>query len=245
MPGFRTHRQYWEFAGEVIQRWRHARSQTVVEFLEAIRGTCQGRELKIPKEHCFFRAQSGCEWSVGSVNDGSPDVPISFSKERMIPRRDCAREGRANSKGIPCLYVASDEKTAVSELRPWIGAYATVASLRTVRGLRLIDCRGKKKAKRVLRYARPPSQEEVNRTVWLEIDLAFAEPVDRTDDRADYAPTQVLAEMFRELGYDGIAYRSSVGGGYNVAIFDLNAAAVVERGLVRVSRLTVKFEPNQ
>jgi hypothetical protein len=62
--------------------------------------------------------------------------------------------------------------------------------------------------------------------VWWSLNQAFSEPVTRTDDAADYAPTQVLAEVFRTSGCDGIVYRSKLGKGKNVAVFDLSAELV-------------------
>ena len=71
----------------------------------------------------------------------------------------------------------------------------------------------------------------------------FSEPVTPTDNTADYAPTQVLAEAFRSHGYDGVIYRSMLGPGKNIAIFDLGNAELVNCTLHRVT--TVKFEFSQ
>ena len=63
-----------------------------------------------------------------------------------------------------------------------------------------------------------------------------------SDDRADYAATQIVAELFRQNGFDGIAYRSSSGPGHNIALFDLNAANVApDRQLVEVTDLCLKY----
>lgn len=242
MNEFRSHLQYWDFAGEVARRWRYARPKAVGDFVEAVRATCMGRSEDIPLESCFFRAQNGCDWCPGVVDEGRPETPAPFSVDRMRPQQDRAVEGRVNPKGIPCLYVASAEKIAVSEMRPWIGAYVTIARLRTIRPLKVVNCTGAKRGKRVLLYAKPPSQKELKRVVWDDIDRAFAEPVERTNCFASYASTQVLAEIFREEGFDGVAYRSNFGGGYNVAFFDLKAAEVVNKPwVVKVSALGVKF----
>jgi hypothetical protein len=40
--------------------------------------------------------------------------------------------------------------------------------------------------------------------VWKDIDRALAQPVTDDHDTADYVPTQVLAEAFREHGFDGV-----------------------------------------
>jgi hypothetical protein len=62
---------------------------------------------------------------------------------------------------------------------------------------------------------------------WWYINRSFSEPVTNSDDVADYAPTQVLAETFRSAGYDGIIYGSTLGSGSTVAVFDMTAATLV------------------
>jgi hypothetical protein len=49
----------------------------------------------------------------------------------------------------------------------------------------------------------------------------------------------VIAESFRYAGIDGLAYRSSLGDGHNIALFDLDAADVTACGLFQVR--SVKF----
>lgn len=41
---------------------------------------------------------------------------------------------------------------------------------------------------------------------------------------SDYVPTQIIAELIKSLGYDGIAYKSSLANGHNIALFDLESA---------------------
>ena len=55
------------------------------------------------------------------------------------------------------------------------------------------------------------SPEVKEKAVWVEIDCAFSHPTTLSDDAADYVPTQILAELFRDTGYDGIVYRSHFG----------------------------------
>ena len=59
------------------------------------------------------------------------------------------------------------------------------------------------------------------------IDRALAWPVERSDQVAEYAPTQLIAEMFKQQGLDGIGYRSSLGPKHNIAPVDLDAADVI------------------
>jgi hypothetical protein len=86
----------------------------------------------------------------------------------------------------------------------------------------------------MMMYLREPEPEERERAVWRDIDRAFSRPVTRCDDTADYAPTQILAELFRENGLDGVAYGSSLGKGHNIGLFDVEAAAPENCGLVQI-----------
>jgi len=55
-------------------------------------------------------------------------------------------------------------------------------------------------------------------------------------------PTQILAEEFKRAGLDGIAYRSNFGeNGYNIAIFDIDAADLLNCGLYRIDKIEMQF----
>lgn len=68
------------------------------------------------------------------------EAPVPYPVDRMKPRRDRTKEGRANPKGIPYLYTANDKETAIAEVRPWIGAYVSIAELKVVRPLTIVNC---------------------------------------------------------------------------------------------------------
>ncbi|MGF9693463.1 RES family NAD+ phosphorylase [Rhizobium sp. 0TCS1.26] len=169
------------------------------------------------------------------------DIKCAANQARMIPLRYRAGDGRVNPRGIPCLYMATDDATAVSEVRPAIGAYVTVASMKCLRELRLIDC--SVLARKHIIYFKEPGREEMEKAVWSDIDRAFSAPADRSDDAAEYAPTQILAELFRSLGYDGVAYKSAFGEeGYNVAIFNIDDFEVGWCRLFQVKDISHKIE---
>jgi hypothetical protein len=90
-------------------------------------------------------------------------------------------------------------------------------------------------------HLKEPEAPERELAVWRDIDRAFSEPVAMSTDRADYASTQVLAELFRKEGLDGIAYRSAFGTGHNIALFDPDAADIIECQLYRVTGTEVKY----
>ena len=87
--------------------------------------------------------------------------------------------------------------------------------------------------------------EHLEEIVWGEINNALSEPVERSDDPINYIPTQILSELFKVNGADGIAYKSSVRkGGHNLALFDPEAADIRSCGLHRIKEITYGFEQN-
>jgi RES domain-containing protein len=202
------------------------------EFLDTVLATSASRQQVVPAGGVLWRARLGHD-TITAQNPDEDGNPCPLAKEEMKPPTNRAREGRANPKGIPYLYLATHEKTAVAEIRPWIGSYVSIAQFALQREVRVINC--VTGDDRIMAYSGEPEPDERERDVWQAIDRAFSKPVTSTDDTADYAPTQVLAEFFRTNGLDGIAYGSSLGQGHNVALFDTDAATLVNCNLVQIS----------
>jgi hypothetical protein len=113
------------------------------------------------------------------------------------------------------------------------------AQFETVNDLQIMDC--SVRAEGLSFYLEEPDEAEREKAVWNYIDRAFAEPTQPSEDVADYVPTQVLAELFRSQGCDGVAYKSSLGKGYNVALFDLNSAELINCALYQVRGVTFDY----
>jgi len=152
---------------------------------------------------------------------------------------------------VPCLYLATDEQTAISEVRPWVGSYVTVAEFEMCKPLNLVDCSCCEidpVAKTptdldMLWKPTPQTPEEATRIVWRWINLAFSEPVDRDDSTAGYVPTQIIAELFKTNEFDGIKYRSVFNGGQNLALFDIDSAQQVGDGkVVQATKIDLDFQ---
>jgi len=133
--------------------------------------------------------------------------------------------------------LADDKDTAIAEIRPWRGAFVTVGKFRICRDIKLVDCSIHSDQYR--HCSEEQTSEEREEAVWKDIDLAFSEPTTNNNTTADYAPTQILSELFRNNGFDGIIYRSCVGNGLNVALFDLNNAKLISRELCEVTEIKV------
>lgn len=244
---FKSHRAYYQFQNEVVKSRRYIRSPDTLAFLDAVTATCSSREIILKPEVGLRRAQVANDlrpiYQTGY--DGEKifidNIECAASKERMLPLRNRATDGRVNSRGIPCLYMATNDVTAVSEVRPAIGDYVTIANMKCLRELKLINCSVLVKNQFI--YLEEPARAEMEKVVWSDIDKAFSKPVGRSDDAAEYAPTQIIAELFRSLRYDGVAYKSAFGDdGYNVAIFNIDDVKVGRCRLYKVKDITHKIE---
>jgi hypothetical protein len=250
---FQSWSSFISFREEKKHEERYFHSEEVQEFLNGVLATAHERFQFIPEGQRYQRAQLGSDlWPLDDGDGKTVDYrAVPYSVKRMKPLPEKASEGRINPRGIPCLYLSTDEKTAISEVRPWVGSYVTVAEFETCKSLKLVDC-SRCEINPVIRTARdldmliklkPPTPEETTEIVWRWIDLAYTEPVDRDDSTAGYVPTQIIAELFKANGFDGIKYRSLFNGGDNLALFDLGSAEQVGEGkVVQVTRVELDFQ---
>lgn len=175
------------------------RTREAEDFLRAVAATCKGRLRQVPKGQIFWRAQLG--HSSGIVDqDRGYEQDIALPPSRMKPRRERALEGRANPKGIPCLYLSNKREAAMSEVRPWVGALVSVGQFEIVRNLTIVDCSVLHGQYFALAFRNRVFMIATG-TLWAAIDTTFSEPVTDSDDSADYAATQIIAELFRDEGY--------------------------------------------
>ena len=242
--GFASAYAYCKFKSRVLASHRHVLDADSHEFLTTLREQARAREQRLPAGSILWRAQLGCD-SKAVIEGGEEiaDEPIGYRPDRMKPHKDRAREGRVNPKGIPCLYLANRKETAMSEVRPWLGYSISLAQFRTVREVTIVNCFTKEETDHLIFFGNVP-REHWNESVWQEIDQAFRTPVSRdeeTDYRAPYAPTQIIAEFFKAQGLDGIAYRSAFGKGHTVALFDVNAADLMNCTVHEVRNITFDF----
>lgn len=229
--------RYHEFAESVKSDLRFVRSEPASKFLDDVKKSCKRRTLPISQNETFWRARVGCKSEVITTGNRASLVEKPYPLEEMKPIPNWLSEGRANPRGIPCLYVATTEETACAEVRPWLGVNVSIAKMRINRDLVLIDC-SKRHEKENLRdlYDRTRSEDD---GIWLAIDQAFATPVTKDNEARDYIPTQIIAELFKSAGYGGIRYKSLLSDeGYNFALFDLRHADVVENRLLKTESVS-------
>jgi len=173
----------------------------------------------------------------------------AYTIDRMgAPPKRLASHGRANPAGIPYLYLGSRPETAAAEIRPHTGELVCVADFTVASPLRAIDLRNPR------RLVSPFLLADASAIGQLRADIPFLErlgeeltrPVLPSGAAIDYIPSQYLCEFIKKCGYDGVVYRSSVGDGINLALFDPTKALggtvetyVIERVTVTVVRSPV------
>jgi hypothetical protein len=217
------------------------RDTEIERFLAAAVATIKHRKRILRKGARLFRAQRG--YILKSEEDIGTEIPDAFMPERMRPLRDKASEGRVNRKDKPCLYLAEHKDTAMAEVRPWIGAYVTLAVFEVVRDCALVDCsQDKLTTLDLLMREEEATDEEREQAVWGDIAKAFSTPLTREDTLEEYWATQLLAEKLKVVGYVGIVYQSALGKGRNFALFDLDTAHPVNGTLFKTKAVEYKFE---
>lgn len=240
VAAFRSWNSYWAFATAIQHRTRFIHDRRVRTFLSTIAKTIDSRTITLPVNRLAWRAQLGHDWEEREQDGHKYEEPVPFRSERMKPIPFSAHEGRVNPRGIPCLYAANNKETAVAEVRPWLGALVSVARLKVKRELKLVDCVRDDGISHEIWFEEPPPEER-NQIVWRAIGHAFSDPVSPDPAIAEYAPTQVLAEQFKSLGFDGVVYQSRLSKGTNLAVFDLEAFSVLDVHLIPVKGVSYEI----
>ena len=165
-----------------------------------------GKEIRLTDNVKFYRARN------------------SHRREKHLPENmgmpppEKTLNGRANPVGIPYLYLASDQYTAVAEIRPFINDRVTVGCFELKEDLRLVDLRD---VSPFQFYRDEDFDDSINQIGYLRtLGSDLSKPVKPRDAALEYLPTQYLCEHIKDRGLDGVIYKSSLGTGYNIAVFE-------------------------
>lgn len=167
---------------------------------------------------------------------------VGFSASDMgAPPDDMASAGRANSKGISCLYLANKKKTTVKEIRASAFDYVTIATFKLLRTVEVVDLS-------IITHNSPfyattdKVKYLINEKHLKEIEKDLAKPVGSRDSDLDYLPTQYISDFAKFLGYDGVKYISTFDNeSYNLALFDKNICKCTYRRNFLIGNLDYKL----
>lgn len=159
------------------------------------------------------------------------------------PPKGLRSAGRVNPEGIGILYLSSDEKTVLNEVRANTFDYVTIGEFQAKRDMRVVNLSGIAKTSPFL-YGGELEKYAVNRKVFREMALEIAKPLRRSDSSLEYLPTQYISEFIKSQGYDGVEYASTLReGGYNLAVFDESLFECVGVKTVEVTKILYETLP--
>ncbi|KOO19014.1 hypothetical protein AC068_09340 [Morganella morganii] len=184
------------------------------------------------------------------------NIPLYWFRARIFAEENCptidnmgappkrlASHGRANPIGIPYLYLGSEPKTAISEIRPHTGDKTCVAKFKLTSDLAIIDLRTPRKTVSPFLLA---EQTEMGKML---SDIPFLErlgneltrPVLPKSAALDYIPSQYICEFIKKVGFHGVLYNSSVSDGVNLAIFEPSNALAEGISVYHVDKVEVNI----
>ncbi len=156
-------------------------------------------------------------------------IPFS-SSEMGPPPQLLAISGRINPEGISYLYCAGELDTAGAELRPWKGAYLTIAEIEIQNDIMIADL---------------TSAYDDDSVHWKLFFYDFADLFSiqwPPELKLNYLVTQFFSEHFKAAGFHGIKYRSEFNvGGNNYALFHKNDYEIVKTYTVETSDISYFF----
>jgi hypothetical protein len=222
---------------------RYIYDEHIEEILNSVKDIIKDHIYLMNEGARLYRSQIGSDFI---EKNGSEHI-LPFSKERMYPRPNQTLEGRANPKGISYLYLASNEKTSLSEVRAWPGQQVSTCIFSNNIDLRLVDLSKEYKTglgTMFLDFEKNEIlSEDSNENLLGEINKAFTTPVRNTDDTSDYVLTQVIAELIKSEGYDGIVYNSFfTDKGKNIVIFDREKVDIKNGLVYEITRIDIDYK---
>jgi hypothetical protein len=194
----------------------------------------------VPAETVFFRARIGVDGRY--LNFEEPFTPRRvyhpYLKGKIgAPPPPLAAAGRVNRQGVSFLYLATDEQTAAAEVRPHPGHFVSVVPIKARKILNVADF----SAPDLLDFIASDERLDLFHLAATLNDV-LATPV-TPEERIEYTATQLVADLLRQSGFDGVRFKSSVGTGSNLCAFSpdnfeiLNTSAKV----IRVAALHYSF----
>ena len=172
--------------------------------------------IQVPSGIEFFRARVGCKNknipSVGFFDSDFHYQPFTDTEISALPP-GTSGPGRLNRAGISFFYAATNYETAIAEVRPHPGDIVSIGLFRTTRDLLIADFA----ETQIEQFS--DSDRLLDEFLLLNAINTYLNKLVSPSDRRHYSVTQLIAESIRQLGYEGILFRSTVGKGKNFVLF--------------------------
>ena len=232
-------REYWKLMNYLKYDSRVFFNEEIKSILNELSYHMESSKIDLPKETILYRSQLGCEFD-------DKGIEIPYPPLRMFPLEKAAAEGRANPKGIPYLYLATSKDISISEVRPWPGKYVSLGYFTVKQDLTLVDFTTGEKDNWYIDFENHKllAKDDID-NLWGELNKAFSLPVFQSDTIADYIVTQVVSELAKSNGFDGIVYNSGYSRenceGYNVVLFNKDNVNIRKVEIHRIESVDIKY----
>lgn len=177
--------------------------------------------------------------------DGTPCCPnfIGYGKagSYIPPRGIHVGNGRANPAGIVYLYAAGDFETAITEVNPPLESDVSVATIAIKQDIRILSFAS-------LFASSTGNGDKL--TLWKHnFILALTKIFNTPASGSDYLLCQYISELVKDIGFDGISFRSSKVKrdfsnvkGINYTIFDYSKCEAISSDLYYVANRNMELK---
>lgn len=156
------------------------------------------------------------------------------AQDSSAPPPDYIGNGRANPDHIRYLYLSEDPTTPIYEVRPIIGQTVSVAKFKLKKDVKIYDLTLD------IHDIIKDTVAEFPR-LYNTIGAMFSHPYN--GEVSKYLPTQYLAEEIKNMGFDGLRFRSSLNkNGINVVLFNPEICNATSSDLVDVKEIKLKLD---
>lgn len=211
----------WEnFKEEIICRNRYFPNQEITRILSNLNYM---NVFPTDSHLTFYRARVG-------------DYLHADDSEMMAPPIRKPSNGRCNPSGIPYLYLANNELTAIQEIRPQIGDIVTLAEFDVnVSNVFSFDVY-------LMEHYKIKAADEQTRCLLFLILQDLSSPV-KTDNQLDYIPLQYICEYVKRIGYNAFIYSSVYGTGMNLVMFDwINRISLCSKKTIHIRKSQIEYD---
>lgn len=212
-----TYKDWDDFCNYLIYTNRYILDDKRKAIIDEIIKLAKKGEDTIKKDRIFWRARINNRFKI----ENNEVTPVHYTdEEMMMTPPEVVRSGRANPPGISYLYLAENRETAIAEVKPYLTARIDLISLRLKKDIKIIDFQKPSRfsTTRLLSL----SKEEIDKinNIWFGMQLSFSVPLP-PEHELGYIPTQYIAELFKNRGYEGVVYESvQRKNNHNLVLFD-------------------------
>lgn len=181
----------------------------------------------------FYRCRISTEVGIPVTEMGAPPI-------------DKTTDGRANARGIRCLYLGDTAETTIYETRAGAYDYVTVGKFQLKKDIIVVDL---KKINQISPFIEGLDCLEyaINKEHLNKINDEMGKIMRRSDSPLDYVPTQYITDFVKSIIHDGnpeyagIEYKSVMhNGGYNLALFDPDLFECIETEVYAIETIDYK-----